>query len=264
MSRRKIKAARTIITGASSGIGRQLALEMARRGARLVLNARNIQKLKSLQAEIEPLAGQAVICAGDITQPEIRQAVLSTCEQNFAGVDILINNAGVGSVEPFMESSPERLKQIFELNFFAAAELIRLSVPMLEKGVRPVVANVGSVLGHRAVAQKSEYSASKFALHGLSDALRCELAPRGIDVCIISPSTTSSEFWENVLTNDGGAGGSKPAAMSPASVARQAVNAIAAGQHEIIMTLGGKLLVWADRLCPPLMNRLLTRFAAKP
>ncbi len=258
MSRRKIEGARTLLTGASSGIGRQMALELARRGARVVLNARSEAKLQSLVEEIRGLSGEAVIAPGDITHADVREAVIETSQRNFGGLDILVNNAGVGAVQPFMESSPERLRQIFELNFFAPVELIRLAVPVLQQGQTPIIVNVSSVLGHRAVAKKSEYCASKFALHGFSDALRCELAPAGIDVCLVSPSTTSSEFWDNVLADDPSA--VKGRGMSPQKVARQAVNAIAAGRHEVIMTWGGKLLVWADRLCPPLMNRLLARF----
>jgi short-subunit dehydrogenase len=104
-----------------------------------------------------------------------------------------------------------------EVNFFAPAEFIREALPLLQHGKQPIVMNVSSVLGHRAVPEKSEYCASKFALHGLSDALRAEFVKRGIDVLLVSPSTTASEFFD---VADGAASqpqrqfGSMPAEMS--------------------------------------------------
>ncbi|MCA9271155.1 MAG: SDR family NAD(P)-dependent oxidoreductase, partial [Planctomycetales bacterium] len=122
------------------------------------------------------------------------------------------------------------------------------------------VVNIGSVLGHFAVAKKSEYCASKFALHGFSDALRLELAPLGVDVLLVSPSTTQSEFFEQVI--DRPAGDQMPVSSRPMSaeaVARATVDAIERGRRETILTLGGKAVVWADRLAPSLLSRVLAR-----
>src|SRR6185503_10392011 len=94
------------------------------------------------------------------------------------------------------QADEARLRQVFEVNLFAPAEFIREALPALRTGTTPIVVNVGSVLGHRAVPEKSEYCASKFALHGLTDALRSELAASQVDVLLVSPSTTESEFFE--------------------------------------------------------------------
>jgi short-subunit dehydrogenase len=146
-----------------------------------------------------------------------------------------------------------------EVNFFAPAELTRIALPLLRAGDRPMIVNVGSVLGHRAVPKKSEYSAAKFALHGLSDALRAEFVQEGIDVLLLSPSTTNTEFFDNVLEKKGQLPWLALGGMSPRSVARKAVKAMRRGRQEIILTPGGKALVWADRLCPPIVNRLVAR-----
>ena len=146
-----------------------------------------------------------------------------------------------------------------EVNFFAAVELTRLAIPVLQTGRQPIIVNVGSVLGHRAVPRKSEYCASKFALHGFSDALRAELVAVGIDLLLVSPSTTSSEFFDRLLQQDEANSKAGRRGMTPQQVARKIIRAMAAGRHEIIVSAGGKLLVWLDRLCPPLMNRLLAR-----
>lgn len=260
MTRRSLQNARVVLTGASSGIGFELARELARRGARLVLNARRRERLETLEREVQELGGYAVSVVGDVTDPEVRKAVLDAAVSQYGGLDVLINNAGVGAIGPFQLASESRIRRIMEVNFFAPIELMRAAIPLLKAGHSPLIVNIASVLGHRAVPKKSEYSASKFALHGFSDALRAELAPWGIDVLIVSPSTTASEFFDNVLEKKDELPWLRLGAMTPAAVARKAVRAMEQGRHEIILTPGGKLLVWADRLCPPLVNRLIAKF----
>jgi short-subunit dehydrogenase len=197
------------------------------------------------------------VVAGDITDPQLRAAVLAEAQRHWGGLDLLINNAGVGAVGPFAAASEDRLRRVLEVNFFAPAELTRAALPLLRAGRRPMIVNVGSVLGHRAVPGKSEYCASKFALHGWSDAVRAELAQEGIDVLLVSPSTTESEFFERVLEGDAGRATPTGRAMQADRVARLTIRAMRAGRHEIILSPGGKLLVWLDRLAPPLVNRLV-------
>lgn len=257
--RRTIRGARGIVTGASSGIGRALAVELGRRGARLVVTARRIERLQVLADEIRALGAHVVVVGGDITDASTRRELAAAASNEFGGLDILVNNAGLGAWGPFGEASPQRLRQIMEVNFFAPAELVRDALPLLRAGQRPIIVNMSSVLGHRAVPRKSEYCASKFALHGLSDAIRCELRSSAIDVLLISPSTTDTEFFDSVL--DGPAAGRATAAASSARwVARQTVAAIEKGRHEVILSAGGKFLVWLDRLWPALADRLVARF----
>jgi short-subunit dehydrogenase len=147
-----------------------------------------------------------------------------------------------------------------ELTFFAPVELIRSALPLLQAGQKPIIVNVASVLGHRAVPKKSEYCASKFALHGMSDALRAEFARLGIDVLLVSPSTTLTEFFDVAQGDKHKLPWLKIPGMTADDVARQTLKAIRAGRHEVILSPGGKLLVWFDRLCPPLVNRLVARW----
>lgn len=260
MARRSIQGMRTIVTGASSGIGREIALQLGRLGAKLIVTARREDRLQQLLDELSSLGADAHAVVGDIIDEPTRKALVGAAEDNFGGLDALVNNAGIGALGPFMDAAEDRLRRVMEVNFFAPLELIRSSVRLLREGTRPIIVNVSSVLGHRAVPKKSEYCASKFAMHGFSDSLRCELAAVGIDVLIVSPSTTSSDFFDNVIDNKGDPPNLASRAMSPAAVARKTVRAIRSGKHEIILTSGGKILVWLDRLCPPLMNRLLTKF----
>jgi short-subunit dehydrogenase len=260
MSRRSITGARVLITGASSGIGRALARALVQQGADLVVTARRQERLQEL-ANSPLAAGRKVVSvAGDITDAAVRAHLLRAVRESFGGLDILVNNAGVGAVGLFGNAHAERLRRVMEVNFFAPAELIRAALPLLRGGRRPLVVNVGSVLGHVAVPSRSEYCASKFALHGLSDALRAEFARERIDLLLVSPSATDTEFVESVLETDGRPRQRPLGRMSAERVAQQMVRAIRRGRHEIILSPGGKLAVWLDRLCPPLVDRLVARF----
>jgi short-subunit dehydrogenase len=216
--------------------------------------------LEQLTGEIQQAGGEAFAVPGDVTEPSLRDALLQAAESRLGGLDVLINNAGIGAIGPFRKASESRLRRVMEVNFFAATELTRAALPLLRAGQQPLIANVSSVLGHRAVPKKSEYCASKFALHGWSDALRAECVHDGIDVLLISPSTTKTEFFDNVLERKGDLPWLALGAMSATSVARRSVRAMRRGRQEIILTPGGKMLVWADRLCPPIVNRLIAKF----
>jgi short-subunit dehydrogenase len=258
MTRRAISGLRTIVTGATSGIGRALVIELIRRGAKIVAMGRRGDRLQSLATELAAPNGYRYV-VGDVTRREDRALAIATAVREFGGLDALINNAGIGALGRFDAADEPRLRQIMEVNFFAPAEFIREALPILKDGHRPIIVNIGSVLGHRAVPEKSEYCASKFALHGLSDALRAELASLGIDVLLISPSTTASEFFA-VAAGQSTQPQSRFGATPAETVAHRTVAAIAAGRHEIILSAGGNFLVWLDRLCPPLADWLVAHW----
>jgi short-subunit dehydrogenase len=258
MARRAIRELRGILTGASSGIGRALTAELVREGARLVVVARRTDRLEQLARDLAGAPGQLEILAGDVTSAEVRTAAIERAKTAFGGLDLVVNNAGIGAMGNFVEATPERLRQVMEVNFFATAELTRLAVPLLKTSQRPIVVNVSSVLGHRGVPGCAEYCASKFALQGWSESLRAELAPVGIDLLIVSPARTQTEFFEQAIDYE-----AKPwpklRGASSEKVARLIVRAIRKGKHEIVISAGGKLLVWASRLFPRVMDWLLAR-----
>ena len=275
MTRRTIAGLRTIVTGTTSGIGRALAIELVRQGACVLAMGRREERLRELESELAssgtpqrafPTApvDRFAWLAGDVTRPADRAAAIDLCCQRFGGLDALVNNAGIGGLGPFADADDKRLREIMEVNLFAPAEFIRQALPHLRAGRTPIVVNVGSVLGHRAVPGKSEYCASKFALHGLSDALRLELGREGIDVLLVSPSTTQSEFFEVARspreTNREAHASRPPGGMPAEVVARRMAAAMRRGRREIILSPGGKLLVWLDRLCPPLADWILARW----
>ena len=186
--------------------------------------------------------------------------MLGAAQENFGGLDILINNAGIGAMGRFDEATEDRMREIFEVNFFAVCEFIRESLPLLKAGHEPVIVNLSSVLGHRAVPLKSEYCASKFAIHGFSDAIRAEFSQDGIDLLLVSPSTTDSEFFDAAIDDSTKRDWKKGGAMSPEVVASRTLRAIKKRRHEIILTFGGRILVWLDRMIPGIANRIIAKF----
>lgn len=256
--RRRLSGARCLVTGASAGIGRALTHQLAAQGARLLVTARRADRLHELERCASP-SGSVASLAGDVTDPAHRRDLAQWIREHWQGLDVLVNNAGVGALGPFATSTEERLRQVMEVNFFAAVEMARACLPALRQGKHPAIVNISSVLGHRAVPNKAEYCASKFALHGWSDSVRLELQADGIDVILVSPSTTDSEFFDSLLASDAPDARLKSRPMPPEQVARHTIRALQRGRREVILTAGGKLLVWIDRLCPPLADYLIRR-----
>ena len=259
MAKRIIAGTRVILTGASSGIGRALAHALVDAGARVVGLAWSEAKLLTLAEELKSSAGQFLPLAGDVTQPEARAAALRLAQAEFGGLDLLINNAGIGARGRFDAAQADRLRRIMEVNFFAAAELIREALPMLRQGARPMIVNVGSILGHRGIPRMSEYCASKFALQGFSQSLRPELARTGIDVLVVSPGTTATDFFSHALEHEPSPWPEQrgvPAEL----VARRTLRAIERGRREILINPRGRLLVLLNRLAPGMVDRFLARY----
>lgn len=255
-----------IVTGASSGIGRALTLRLASEGCRVIAVARRADRLDELVSTAK--TGSITPVVGDITAPATRDAAMNQVSRLSGGrLDLLVNNAGIGGIGAFSKAAPQRMRQIMEVNFFAATEWTRAAIPLLRNAVAvkssgnstPVICNIGSVLGHCAVPDKSEYCASKFALHGWSDSIRAELSAEGIAVVLVSPSTTKSEFFESLVGTASGMESKSLGSWPADRVAKATLSAIQACRSEVILSLGGKALVYGDRLSPPLLNTILAK-----
>lgn len=258
MPKRTLEGKRVLLTGASSGIGWHLAQELARSGASQIVTARRHERLKQLTQTL-PARATCIPVPGDISDPAHRQRLVCESVKQFGGLDLLINNAGIGAIGSFKTASPERARQLFEVNFFAAVELTRLALEPLTLGNQPAVCLINSVLGYRGVPEKSEYCATKFALRGWSESLRLELKPVGIDVLSIAPSTTDSEFFQSLVDTRPGTQSRSLGKQSPQLVAKKIVHSIQLGRAETVLSLGGKVLVWGSRFCPRITEYLLTK-----
>src|SRR6516164_3297039 len=229
---RDLHGRRILITGSSGGIGRCLAEGAAARGARLVLAARSADKLQELAGRLSAQGAEVLAVPADVTSDADRRRLIGTAVERFGGLDVLVNNAGVGSFGHFAESSEAVLRQIMEVNFFAPAELIRLAVPHLQRGTQPAVVNVASMCGRRGLPAWPEYSASKFALCGMTEALRGEMARFDIDVLLILPGLTKSDLGRHLLRNEGKMKITFDTGMEPEEVAEGVLRALEANRTE--------------------------------
>ena len=193
-------------------------------------------------------------------QRELR--CIEAAKVDFGGLDILVNNAGVGAIGPFETSDPERVRRVMEVNFFALVEMTRQTLPLLHQGFRQsLIVNISSILGRRGVPHNSEYAASKFAVQGFSESIRAELAATGIDVLVVCPGTTDTEFFDQVIESKGGPKWPEHKAVTAEAVARATVRAMRRGSHEITPYLWGKVLVLMNRVSPWLVDKLMARYA---
>jgi short-subunit dehydrogenase len=260
MARRQLSGRRALVTGASSGVGRALAVELARHGVDLVLLARREERLAEVAREIGALGRHAVPVAGDVTDPAARRRALEMARSQLGGLDILVNNAGVAAHGRFIEADPGRIRPIFEVNFFAPVELVREAIPLLRGGAQPIVVNIGSILGERGAPHKSEYSASKFALHGFSEAVRPELARLGIDVLVVALGPAQTEHFDVLLEGAAQLPWGDPPRMPAEKAATLIVRAIERGRRIIVTGWRGRLLLAVNRFFPSVLNRWMNRY----
>ena len=250
MARRNLSGLRVLVTGASQGIGRALVLEAAKRGCKVLAAARSQPLLDELAAEVRKTNGVVQTVVADVTKPEDRAAMVAAATQHFGGMDVLVNNAGIGATGHFMDSEPEVLRQIFETNFFGLTETTRAFLPLLKQGATPAIVNISSVVGKRALPARSLYSASKFAVMGFSEAIRAELAKDGIDVLVVSPGLTQTNFSKNMLEQKAKMQLDHLRGMTSEEVAGATLKAIERGSLDVTLTLKGKMLVMVNRFAP--------------
>jgi short-subunit dehydrogenase len=257
--RRTITGSRILITGASQGIGKALAESAAARGAKVLVCARKIDLLDDLARQIRAKDGVIEIAQADITVADDRRRLVEAAEKAFGGLDILVNNAGIGATGHFADCTPERLRQIMEVNFFGLTETTRVFLPMLKKGNKPAIVNISSIAGKRGIPARSEYSASKFAVQGFSEAIRAELAKDGVDVIVVCPGLTQTNFSANMIEQKALVPLDHLRGMSPEEVARHTIKAIEKGYNESCLTLKGKLMVLVSRFFPWIADIVVRR-----
>ncbi|HEY7157064.1 MAG TPA: SDR family NAD(P)-dependent oxidoreductase, partial [Gemmataceae bacterium] len=159
----------------------------------------------------------------------------------------------------FAECTEEILRQIMEVNFFAPAELIRRAIPVLRKGRSPAIVNIASMCGRRGIPAWSEYSASKFALCGLTEALRGEMVRFGIDVLLVAPGLTSSGLGQHLLRNTGRYPIDFRKGMPPEKVAAGILRALKKNRTETILGWDARWILRVNRFLPRLVDALLAR-----
>jgi NAD(P)-dependent dehydrogenase (short-subunit alcohol dehydrogenase family) len=180
-----------LITGCSTGLGKQLAEAVAARGDQLVATARSTDALQSL-CERYPETVRSI--ALDVTRPGDAAAAVALAERAFGGLDILVNNAGFGFIGAIEEGEPGEYRPMFEVNVFGLIETTRAALPALRKRKAASIVNISSGAGIAGSAGSGFYNATKFAVEGLSEALAEELRPLGLRVLIVEPGPFRTDF----------------------------------------------------------------------
>ncbi len=248
-----------IITGASTGIGRALALAWANEKATVVLSARGRAALDEVARDVTARGGQPVVVAGDVTDEAHRVALVERAAER-GGVDVLVNNAGRGFYAPVLEIDIVKLRELFELNVIAPLRLVQLTAPHL-KASRGTVVMLSSVAGIVAAPRYAAYSASKFALEAIAMSLRAELADDGVRVVVVRPGPVDTPFRANALRGDSITGYDAPAsnAQSADVVARMTVRAVTRGTPVVETSAFVRVASATARLAPSVLRRVLSR-----
>jgi len=246
-----------LVTGASAGIGRAMALELAREGAHVAIAARRGELLDQVARDIEAHGRKALPLRCDVTKEADVQAAIASTVAAFGGLDVVIANAGFGVVGPVEQLTVEDFRRQFETNVFGVLHTVKPAIPVLEKS-HGRLALIGSVSGYVAVPATGAYAMSKFAVRALADALFHELRPKGVAVTLVSPGFVESDFRQvdNQGVHHSGQGDPYPKwiVMPTATAARKIIRAIARGQREIILTGHGKLAVFLQRHLPGVLS----------
>lgn len=173
------------ITGCSTGFGRELAKMVLDRGYRAVVTARDPAKVEDIAS---PHGDRALVLPLDVTDPVEVNAAVKSAEAHFGGIDVLVNNAGVGYFGAVEESDETEIRRMFEINFFGLSSMTRAALPGMRKRRTGHIVNISSIGGLRSFPSLAYYHATKYAVEGFSESLALEVAPLGIKVTIVEPS----------------------------------------------------------------------------
>jgi len=243
-----------VITGASQGIGAACAAEFSRAGARLSLSGRS-------EARLRQVGGDALVTAGDLTSEPSRRLLIDRTLERFGGIDILINNAGVGAYHPSWDAPMQETRDLMELNFFAVLGLTQLVVPHMRARRSGMIVNVASIAGKMTLPWMTLYSASKSAIGTLTEGLRMELLRDGVRTMLVCPGYVKTGFQQNVLAGrppDKVVEGRRMA-ISAADCASAIRRGIERDARTVLAPRSGWLLVAAMRLFPSVVERRMAQ-----
>lgn len=241
-----------VLTGATGGLGMALAHALAARGAVLGLVGRDPQKLQSLQQAITMAGGSAHVLVMDLTEPDMPSRLLRQAVTVMGRVDVLINNAGVLHFTAFEQQSDSNIAKIIDTNVTATIQLSRAFVAYFMQRERGHLVFVGSIFGSLGFPHFATYCASKFAIHGLSQALRRELADYAIGVTYVAPRAIATGMNSDNTTAMWQAAGQ--AIDSPEVVANQVVHALQAEREELFIGQPQSFFAWLNGVAPRLVN----------
>jgi len=247
-----------VVTGASSGIGRAVALELARRGAHVILGARRADRLESVAAECRALGVEATAVACDVTsQDDCRRLIASATK-----VDVLVNNAGFAIFDAIAEARPDELRSMMDTNYFGTVHCTQAVLPQMLARRGGAIVNVASIAGIMGFARMGGYGATKFAVIGFTEALRDEVIGSGVRVALVCPGTTDTEFFVKAERGKMPGASRLILAVKPERVARAVCDAAEDGRYRRILPLFATVYMRMKELFPRLAHLVMRRVSA--
>jgi short-subunit dehydrogenase len=262
-----------IITGASTGIGEELAYQLAAQGAHLVLSARRVEELERVAVAVRAIytqhghAAATVICFGaDVAIALQCKALIDEAFEHFGRIDTLVNNAGMSMWARFADIADITiLERIMQVNYMGAVYCTHYALPHITAAKGRIV-GIASLTGLVGVPTRTGYAASKHAMRGFFDSLRIELAGSGVSVTMVYPGFVGTGIRENATGADGKAAAIDPVdpvgVMTPAECVRIIIAAMALRKREEIMTLKGKLGQWLKLIAPSVVDNMARKAVA--
>jgi short-subunit dehydrogenase len=255
-----------IITGASSGIGEATAYEFAKQQASLVLAARSVDKLNIVKEKCTSYGAQVLVVKCDVSEEADCKNLIEQTLQQFKGIDVLINNAGISMRALFNDCELSVIKTVMDTNFWGSLYCTQFALPHLIKAKGSVVA-VSSLAGIVGLPARTGYSASKFALAGFMQSLKIENTKTGLHVGIIYPGYTTSNIRNSALNKNGKAQQESPLneeKLYPAeNVGKEILKMVVKRKRNCILTKQGILLKWLNILWPELVDRATYKVVSK-
>jgi short-subunit dehydrogenase len=252
-----------LITGASEGIGRALALELAPLGARLALNARSVAHLQATARDCAALGAEAVALPGDVSQRQDCQGLIAATLERFGRLDVLVNNAGITMWSRFDAVVDFSVfERLLAVNYLGPMWLTAAALPHLKQS-RGLIVAIASIAGLTGVPERTGYAASKHAMVGFFESLRIELRGSGVAVSIVAPDFVVSQIHRRAVGPDGKPLGTTPMQesriMSADQCARLTVRAMQRRQRLTILSARGRVGRWARLIAPGVVDRIAQR-----
>jgi len=245
-----------VIVGASSGIGRDSALEFAKRGAKVVVAARNKDALSSLVAEVEQVEGEVISQIADVADAEQVQAIARTAATTFGRIDTWVHNAATGIVAPFADTALEEFRRVIEVTLMGQVYGAKSALPYLKQAGGGSFISISSMEGRRALPLQSAYSTAKHGLEGFLESLRVELAHEGanINVTSIKPAVINTPFYNHARTKVGVKPTGIPPYYSPRVVTNAILHAAEYPTRDYIVGDVGRLLDLTQKVSPAIVD----------
>jgi 3-oxoacyl-[acyl-carrier protein] reductase len=248
----KIQGKTALVTGASRGIGRAIAVELAKNSCkRLLLVARNRQKLAEVAQEIEAFGTEVIILPLDLTQIVSVNIAIAKAWKEYGPIHLLVNCAGVAYQAPFLDSKLSNVKEELETNLISMYTVTRLIARRMATQGTGAIVNVSSLMGKVAAPTMATYSATKFAILGFTQALRCELAERNIRVLALLPSLTDTDMVRDFQLFQ------FVVPTTAQKVAATLIYGLEQNQNEILVGWQSHLAVWCNRIAPWLLEMIV-------